>query len=201
VAAEAKEITTLASAQSLRESIARTPCTEPAYCILEVIKLEDLRNPYPGSMPYKYYPTYMYYPAYAYQRALELIVESVSSERKDELFYDYLLSVAPPDQREIITAIRDDERKHAKLFREIYWEATGQDIPPAPETKFVKPSSYCSGITDALFGELAAVEKYRLILFGFEHIPFRNIITEIYTDELKHASKWNYLFSLNCRGR
>lgn len=65
-------------------------------------------------------------------------MESVSSERKDELFYEYLLSVAPPNQRGIITTIRDDERKHAKLFREIYWEATGQDIPQSPETGFVK---------------------------------------------------------------
>jgi rubrerythrin len=161
--------------------------------------LEDLRNPYPGSMPYKYYPLDMYMPAYAYQNALKLMVESVSSERKDELFYEYLLSVAPSNQREIIASIRDDERKHAKLFREFYWEATGSDIPPAPEPEFVKPSSYCNGITDALFGELSAVEKYRLILFGFDYVPYRNAITEIYTDELKHAAKWNYLFSLNCR--
>ncbi|HBL69196.1 MAG TPA: rubrerythrin, partial [Firmicutes bacterium] len=29
--------------------------------------------------------------------------------------------------------------------------------------------------------------------------PYRNIMTEIYTDELKHATKWNYLFAQNCR--
>lgn len=160
-----------------------------------------LSTPYPGYpyTTYKYYPTYQYVPVYAYPEALDLIAQSVGSEREDELFYDYLLSVAPPDQREIITSIRDDERKHAKMFRQIYWEVTGREIPPAPEETFETPQNYCEGITRALFGELGAVERYRKILFGFEFLPYRNMITEIYTDELKHASKWNYLYTLNCR--
>ena len=160
----------------------------------------SMQTPYPGypSTVYKYYPTYEYVPVYAFPEAINLIVQSVSSEREDELFYDYLLSVAPPNQREIISSIRDDERKHFRLFKELYWEITGRDIPPAPEVAFEKPKNYCDGITRALFGELAAVERYRKILFGFEFLPYRNILTEIYTDELKHASKWNYLFSLTC---
>lgn len=159
-----------------------------------------MRTPYPGYpfTTYKYYPTYMFVPMYAYAEALELIAESVGSEREDELFYDYLLSVAPQNQQEIITAIRDDERKHAKMFREIYWQVTGQELPAGAEPVFERPANYCDGITKALFGELAAVERYRKILYGFEFLPYRNMITEIYTDELKHASKWNYLFALNC---
>lgn len=158
------------------------------------------QTPYPGYpyTVYKYYPTQQYVSAYALPEALSLIVESVRDEREDELFYDYLLSVAPPNQREIIISIRDDERKHGRLFRELYWEVTGKDIPAAPDVPFEKPLNYCDGISRALFGELAAVERYRRILFGFEFLPYRNIITEIYTDELKHASKWNYLFTLNC---
>lgn len=160
-----------------------------------------MRPPYPSypNTTYKYYPTYMYVPAYAYPEALQLIVQSVSNEREDELFYNYMVSMAPPDQKDIVASIRDDERKHNKMLREIYWELTGQDIPPVPETAFQPPRSYCEGITNALFGELAAVERYRKILFGLEFLPYRNMITEIYTDELKHGSKWNYLFALNCR--
>ena len=50
-----------------------------------------LLTPYPGypCINYKYYPTYMYVPQYAYPEALRLIVESVSGEREDELFYNY----------------------------------------------------------------------------------------------------------------
>lgn len=152
-------------------------------------------------MTYKYYPTDMYYTENAYPNALRLIVESVQSEREDELFYDYLLGLAPTEeQRNIITSIRDDERKHNRMFREIYYQLTGQDIPPAPEAPFQPPASYLAGIRKALFGELNAVERYRQILFGMSFLPFRNMVTEIYTDELKHASKWNYLFTLNYSG-
>jgi len=161
------------------------------------------QTPYPGYpyTTYKYYPTHEYVSVYSLPKALTLIVDSVRDEREDELFYDYLLSVAPSNQREIIVSIRDDERKHARLFRELYWQVTGKDIPPAPDQPFDKPLNYCDGITKAIFGELAAVERYRKILYGFEFLPYRNIITEIYTDELKHASKWNYLFALNCVNR
>ena len=84
------------------------------------------------------------------------------------------------------------------MFREIYWQVTGDDLPPPLDVPFERPNSYCDGISRAIFGELAAVERYRKVLFGFEFLPYRNMITEIYTDELKHASKWNYLFALNC---
>lgn len=159
-----------------------------------------MRTPYPGYpfTTYKYFPTYMYVPMYAYAEALQLIAESVGSEREDELFYDYLLSTAPPGQKEIIVSIRDDERKHVQMFRELYWQVTGRELPAPGEQSFDRPANYCEGITRALFGEMAAVERYRKILFGFEFLPYRNMITEIYTDELKHASKWNYLFALNC---
>lgn len=155
---------------------------------------------YPGNAGYKYYPTCMYYPAYAYPYALQLIVNAVQSEREDELFYDYLINVAPTQkEKEIIASIRDDERKHNRMFRELYYQLTGQDIPPAPEVPFQPPGSYLEGIEQALFGELGAVEKYRQILFGLEFLPYRNMVTEIYTDELKHAAKWNYLYTINYR--
>ncbi|GAB6159162.1 hypothetical protein JCM39194_23620 [Desulfotomaculum varum] len=159
------------------------------------------KTPYPGFplTTYKYYPTYMYVPVYAYPEALQLIVQSVSNEREDELFYNYLVNLAPPEQREIVASIRDDEMKHNKMLRQIYWELTGQDIPQGAEPPFKPPKNFCEGIVTALFGELAAVERYRKILFGFEFLPYRNMITEIYTDELKHGSKYNYLFTLNCR--
>jgi rubrerythrin len=145
--------------------------------------------------PYRYFPVYPYTTEGAYPEALRLIVESVQSEREDELFYDYMLSLAPSaEQKEIIASIRDDERKHNLMFREIYFQLTGKDIPPV-NVEFQRPESYLAGIKRALFGELRAVEKYRKILFGMAYLPFRNMLTEIYTDELKHASKWNYLYT------
>lgn len=98
------------------------------------------------------------------------------------------MSVAPAAQRDIIISIRDDERKHFQMYKEIYWQVTGQDIPPAPDVSFERPQSYCDGITKAIFGELGAVEKYRKILYGFEFLPYRNMIMEIYT-EIKTRSQ------------
>ncbi|WP_341479006.1 ferritin-like domain-containing protein [Heliobacterium chlorum] len=159
-----------------------------------------LKSPYPGYpyTTYKYYPTFMYVPVYAYPEALQIIIQSVSAEKEDELFYNYLLNAAPQDQKEIVASIRDDELKHFKMLRQIYWEVTGQDIPQTTEVSFEEPKSFCEGIKKALFGELAAVERYRKALNGFEFLPYRNMITEIYTDELKHGSKWNFLYTLNC---
>jgi rubrerythrin len=159
-----------------------------------------LLTPYPGypCINYKYYPTYMYVPQYAYPEALRLIVESVSGEREDELFYNYMLNIAPPEQKEIVASIRDDEIKHNKMLRELYWQLTGKEIATTQKDTFRPPSGYCNGIKKALFGELAAVERYRKILFGLKFLPYRNMITEIYTDELKHSSKWNYLYTINC---
>ncbi|MBM7865946.1 ferritin-like domain-containing protein [Heliobacterium gestii] len=157
--------------------------------------------PYPGYpfVTYRYYPTHMYTAVYALPEALRLIVESVKAEREDDLFYDYMLNAAPRDQKDIVASIRDDERKHGRMLREIYWQVTGQEAPAAAEATFERPINYCEGIRKALFGELGAVERYRKVLNGFEFLPYRNMITEIYTDELRHASKWNYLFTVNCR--
>ena len=130
--------------------------------------------------------------------ALLLIRNAVNGEREDELFYDYLISVAPTEEdKNVIRSIRDDERKHFKMFRQIYYELTGQIIPPTQDVEFEKPKSYCAGIQKALFGELGAVERYRKILFALQDRRHINMLTEIITDEIKHSSKYNFLYSKN----
>ncbi|SFR69321.1 ferritin-like domain-containing protein [Anaeromicropila populeti] len=130
--------------------------------------------------------------------AIAAISDAVGSEKEDELFYDYLLSQAPTEEEvEIITSIRDDERKHNKLFRRIYYDFTGNEIGSQEEVDFEMPESYVDGIRRALFGELAAVEKYRIIRSGLPMGAYQDTLFDIITDEIKHASKYNYLFTLN----
>lgn len=133
------------------------------------------------------------------QEALNDIKKAVQGEREDELFYDYLISVAPTrEEKEIIASIRDDERRHNQMFRRIYKDFTGMDVVSMDEEKtFEKPESYLDGIKKALFGELAAVERYRNIRRALPMGPYRDMLFDIITDELKHASKYNYLFTLN----
>jgi len=132
------------------------------------------------------------------QVALEGVKKAVQGEKEDELFYDYLISVAPTSgEKEIIGSIRDDERRHNELFRNIYGELTGIEVTSGEEETFERPESYIDGIKKALFGELRAVEKYRVIKRGLPMGHYRDILFDIITDELKHASKYNYLFTLN----
>lgn len=132
------------------------------------------------------------------QSALQLVRTSVQGEREDEMFYQYLISIAPnEEEKEIISSIRDDERKHNQMFRKIYRDFTGEEVQSSNSESFEKPKSYLHGIRKALFGELKAVEKYRIIHRCLPQQVYRDMLFEIITDELKHAAKYNYLFSLN----
>ncbi|MFP4698666.1 MAG: ferritin family protein, partial [Eubacteriales bacterium] len=129
--------------------------------------------------------------------ALNLIRDSVSDEREEELFYDYLISEAPTDEeRDIIEQIRDDKIKHNNLFRRIYEDMTGDTIDVS-EQQFQRPDSYIEGIKSALKGELDSVEKYRDIRAGLNNQLYRDMVFEIITDELEHADKFNYILYLN----
>lgn len=130
--------------------------------------------------------------------ALMLIYNAVQGEKEDELFYNYLIGIAPTqEEKNIIMSIRDDEKKHNQMFRKIYQNFTGQQIPQPREVNFVKPNSYIEGIKEALFGELGAVERYRNIRAGLPTQYYRDAVFEILTDELKHATKYNYILNLN----
>lgn len=135
------------------------------------------------------------------QDALQLIVGAVAGEREDRLFYEYLISTAPSNEdKEIIRGIRDNEIHHFALFRLLYFQLTGQILPPPKETPFTKPASYCAGLAKALQGEEAAVIRYRKILFALQNRIHINMLTEIITDELRHGTLYSYLYAKNgCR--
>jgi rubrerythrin len=62
---------------------------------------------------------------------------------------------------------------------------------------YIKSKNYIKGVESALFGELKAVKKYLEIRKELSTNYYRDILIEIITDELKHASKYNYLYSRN----
>ena len=147
-----------------------------------------------------YHNQYMMCDRNLLDQSLEGIKAAVAGEREDELFYDYLISLAPTEEeKDIIASIRDDERGHNKMFRQIYRSITGVTLPPASasDEEFIKPASYLEGIKKALFGELSAVERYREIRRGLPTTMFRDMLFNIITDEIKHSVKYNYLFTLN----
>ena len=130
-----------------------------------------------------------------FNQALELIRKSVKDEREDELFYDRLIEKAPTDKdKEIITSIRNDERKHNRILRDLYFSFTGQMIQPDMSTPKVNNTlAYKENLEKALFGELDAVTKYRKILGVMPSGNPYTLLMSIMTDELRHASKYNFL--------
>ncbi|MEG1795948.1 MAG: cytochrome b5 domain-containing protein [Clostridium sp.] len=144
---------------------------------------------------YRINPTHKTYKTV--EGALRLVKEAIQEEREDELFYNFLLCVAPTEEeKNIIITIRDDERKHNKYLREIYEFYTEQCISATLNTSFTKPRSYINGIKKAKLGELGAVEKYSHIRVGIPDKYYRDMVLEILMDELKHVHKYDYILYL-----
>ena len=129
-------------------------------------------------------------------QAIDLIRQSVGNEKEDELFYENLIKQAPTeDEKEIIRSIRDDEKKHNKILRDLYYSFTGQMAPPnmAVSQDVDSKQSYKENLEKALFGELDAVKKYRRIMGTMPSGNSYTWLMSIMTDELIHANKYNFL--------
>ncbi len=128
-------------------------------------------------------------------QAINQIRKSVGNERSDELFYDAIIEKAPTEkEKDIIRSIRDDEKKHNQILRELYFEFTGQVIPPDVSAETVdRQLSYKDMLEKALFGELDAVVRYRRIMGTMPSGKSYTLLMSIMTDEIKHANKYNFL--------
>lgn len=128
-------------------------------------------------------------------QAIALIKKSVGDEKEDEMFYDILIEQAPTEkEKDIIKSIRDDERKHNQILRKLYYEFTGQILPQDTLSSNSKDNrDYKSNLEKALFGELDAVAKYRKIMGTMPSGNSYTLLMSIMTDELRHASKYNFL--------
>ena len=159
----------------------------------------NMYNPYFGFNDYNYRssePVNMYNDEIiTLNQAIELIRKSVGNEKEDELFYDELIKQAPTErEKEIIRSIRNDERKHNQILRELYFNFTGQIIPADTSIENVNNKlGYKEQLENALFGELDAVVKYRRILGTMPSGKSYTLIMSIMTDELRHANKYNFL--------
>ena len=133
-------------------------------------------------------------------QAIELIRKSIGDERNDELFYDRLIEQAPTEkEKSIIQDIRDNEKKHNMILREVYYDFTGQMLQNnmnMMQENMQNNLSYTENLEKALFGELEAVNKYRKILSAMPQGKCYSLIMSIMTDELRHSAKYNYLIHM-----
>ena len=134
---------------------------------------------------------------YNLNSAIDKIKNSVTDEAEDALMYEHLINIAPnAEAKEIIANIRDDEKLHNTLLRDIFTKLTGAIFPQITNTANYEKTNYIDGIKKALIGELKAVEKYREILMYMPNKELYNKLFYIMSDEMKHAIKYNYLISM-----
>lgn len=134
---------------------------------------------------------------YNLNTAITMIKNSVADEAEDASMYEALINMAPNQEaKEIITSIRDDEKIHNRLLREIFTQLTGVVLPVNNDVKNYPKLTYIDGLKKAFMGELKAVEKYREILTYMPTKELYNKILYIMTDEMKHAIKYNYLITM-----
>lgn len=132
------------------------------------------------------------------QGGLDIISKAVQGEINEALFYNYLISKAPTSEEKVIlSAIKEEELRHSKQLEGIYRDFSGMGIQTEEDMNFQIPNSYQDGIKNALFDELSDVVKYRAIRRRLQESRYKDILFDIITDELMHASMLNYLLTLN----
>ena len=133
-------------------------------------------------------------------QAIELIRKSIGDEKSDEMFYDRLIEQAPTEkEKSIIQDIRNNEKKHNMILRDIYYDFTGQMLQNnmnMMQDNMPNNLSYAENLEKALFGELEAVMKYRKILSVMPQGKWYTLLMSIMTDELRHSAKYNYLIHM-----
>lgn len=141
------------------------------------------------------------YNPHSLQKSLAWMAEAVQLEKEKELFYEHLISVGPTEaDQDLIVSIRDDEKEHRDMFRTMYKDFTGQEIKDRmTEGEVKKPESYLQGIQFGLFEALREVEKYREIFKGLPEGYYRDAVSDMISDKLKHATMYNFQYTKNLR--
>lgn len=128
--------------------------------------------------------------------ALEIIKNSIADEAEDASLYNMMINQAMQNEdKEIITSIANDEKKHNMMLRQIYFSLTGINLPMSKEITLNNQNTYIKNLRKSLFGELEAAKKYRKVLGAMTDKENYNKLMEIMIDELTHASKYNYLIT------
>lgn len=134
----------------------------------------------------------------SFNKALDLIREEVQDKTTAELLCDYLISIAATqEEKDIMISIRDDEIIHRKLLKEMYKYYTCEEFQSRRNENFIIPPSYIKGISKALLVKLDSMEKCRFIKDGLPIKLYKDTIFRILTDEMEHATKYNYILTKN----
>ena len=115
------------------------------------------------------------------------------------MFYNTIINQAPSEkEKNIIRGIRDDERRHNQILRNLYYEFTNEYLPVNNQIGNINTNmNYKDNLKKALFGELSAVTKYRKIMGAMPTKDSYTLLMSIMTDEIRHANEYNYLITIS----
>lgn len=139
----------------------------------------------PGKAPETGFDSYFYYPRNLAD-ALDLAREAAAEKSAALARTAALLQNAPGEGREILIGIQSDEHRHLQLLRQIYFDHVGTPLPAPPETP-APPADAGSLLEEAFLAAQAAAAKACRILFAMQVQVHKDALTEIRTDELRHA--------------
>lgn len=119
---------------------------------------------------------------------LKLIEEAIFDEVSDHALYTALAKKCT-NLSDMFTEIASDELKHKKMLTELYTDLSGKqavikkaDVPDL--------SQDCESIIKAQVPkELEGAALYRTLYFALPQTRDKNIIFEIMTDEMMHATR------------
>jgi rubrerythrin len=125
----------------------------------------------------------------------QALVSAVRKNMQDQAtaaaFYTQLMArTEDPAVREHIRHARDDELKHYRMLSRLHQALSGRTFEAAPRP--VAFTSITAGLKQAMDDEYEAFEEYRQIYLSQSNERIRNIFFELMTDELEHATRFNY---------
>lgn len=109
--------------------------------------------------------------------------------------YRQLLHIAPDNQDiELINGIHLDEISHLSALVNLYSSLFGeQPVSSAPRASHI--SAYVPGIKDSIMSELNLYVSFSNIIFTDHNTDVRNVIFQVLTDDNRHASRLNFLYT------
>ena len=128
---------------------------------------------------------------------LDLIIQAMKAERHDTVKYKNMMEMTKdPEVKKQIKFAYDDEIKHYGMFREIYYQLTRKVINIPLPAKVEEYDNMMDAVKSSIEGENEAVDLYREIYSLLSNKHMRDMVFEIITDEIEHASRFVYLYAM-----
>lgn len=148
-----------------------------------------------NSMPPVSYPVGSYMNMFRdYNKFIMDLQTAITNETIAAAFYTALMEIAPfEDARDFIRHARDDERKHYRMFFNLYVALTGRH--PIVTQPVIQIPQFCEGVKNSIKDELEAADMYREMYLSTTNTRIRDILFEAMNDEMEHAIRFNWIYS------